>query len=124
MNFEGFLEQQQNFGPHFTAGVQARGTRGPAETADKNADPTKHKKPSNTAAILGEALLWPMYLAPRDTSLPAIAFGVSAFLGMPFFYPLTSVGGSLLASYGVGSVVYLAKVAGDPPISQIKGNPA
>lgn len=123
MNFEGFLTGLGTFGPHFTDGIQARGTRGPAVTADKNADPTKHKTPSRTAAILGEAILWPMYLAPRDTSLPAVTFGISAFLGMPFLYPLTTVGGSLLASYGVGAVTYLAKVAGDPPISQIQGNP-
>lgn len=124
MNFEGFLTGLHNtLGPHFTQGVLTRGKDGPAQPADNRADPTKKKKPSATAAILGEALLWPIYLSDRDVIAPALVFGFSAFYGIPFFYPLTVPGASILAAYGLGAATYMIESAGDQPISQFKGNP-
>lgn len=124
MNFEGFLTGLGNtLGPHFTNGVQARGTAGPKQTADNNADPTKKKKPSAFAAVLGESLLWPIYMTDRDVVAPAVVFGLAAFFGVPFLYPLTDAGPSILAAYGLGAATYLVESAGDDPMSQLKGNP-
>ena len=124
MNFEGFLTGLHNsLGPHFTAGVTERGSHGPKQPADSHADPTKKKKPSATAAILGESLLWPIYMSDREVVAPAVVFGLSAFFGIPFFYPLTVPGASIVAAYGLGAATYMIESAGDQPISQIKGNP-
>lgn len=127
MLFESMLDKQDlgtpgghglHQGPYITRGEKVH------EPADAHADPEKHKKPSSAAALVGEAVLWPMFVSQRDFQAPAVVFGVSAFLAIPFLYPFTTVGASVLTSYGIAALTYGVEVFGKAPMSQLKGNPA
>lgn len=90
-------------------------------SATEFADPTKPKEPSHDLAILGEALVWPLFIGERNCALPAIAFAAGTF-GVPYLYPQAKLGGVLIASYGLSAGVYLLEFFSSPPLSQLKGS--
>lgn len=69
--------------------------------------------------LTGEAVLWPTFAIKREMVSPFAAAAVALY-AFPMIAP-ASAGATILAAYGVASVLYLAQVQGYKPIAYLEG---
>jgi hypothetical protein len=124
MFFEPFLSGLQDPGVSQVPYTHQRGTSGPSQAANNQADPVKKKTPNSSMALVGEAIAWPVYLSKREETAPLIVFAGGTFFGIPLVMPGTTVGATLLTGYAVASLVYYIQNFGYPPVHQLEGNPS
>ena len=101
-----------------------RGTAGPDQAADNQADPTKKKSTTSAMALVGETIAWPVYSAKREEQAPAIVFLGGTFIGLPMVMPQATIGATLLTGYAVAGLVYYIQNLGYPTVNEMQGSPS